>query len=274
MAITTIQERNRRGAKTVARNRHGGARETLVVCYHAVSDRWSVPWSITPSQLREQLELLVGRGYQGRTFSEAVTSDDENPKLAITFDDAWSSVLDVAYPILSALGLVATVFVVTDFADTERPLKWLGIDGAPNAPTAREVNGMTWPELAQLADHGWEIGSHTRTHPHLTELDDATLAEELRGSREACERALRRPCLSLAYPYGDFDHRVVAAAAEAGYEVAATLPAGMPEPSPLAWPRIGVYHRDSLGRFRLKVSPTLMGLRRTLAPIEHRVRAR
>jgi peptidoglycan/xylan/chitin deacetylase (PgdA/CDA1 family) len=267
-----MQERHR--GRNLARNRHGGARETLVVCYHAVSDRWSVSWSITPHQLREQLELLVGRGYQGRTFSDAVTSDDTNPKLAITFDDAWSSVLDVAYPILSTLGLVATVFVVTDFADTERPLEWLGVNGAPNPPNAREVRGMTWPELARLADQGWEIGSHTRTHPHLTELDDATLVDELRGSREACERALERPCLSLAYPYGDFDRRVVAAAADAGYEVAATLPAGVPEPSPLAWPRIGVYHKDSLRRFRLKVSPTLMGLRRALAPIEHRVRAR
>jgi peptidoglycan/xylan/chitin deacetylase (PgdA/CDA1 family) len=258
----------------VARNRHGGARETLVVCYHVVSDRWSVPWSITPRQLREQLEVLVGRGYQGRTFSDAVTSDDMDPKLAITFDDASSSVLEVAYPILSALGLVATVFVVTDFADTGRPLEFLEVDGIPNAPNTRDVRGLTWPELARLTDQGWEIGSHTRTHPHLTELDDATLAEELRGSREACERALGRPCLSLAYPYGDLDSRVLAAAAEAGYEVAATLPAGVPKPSPFAWPRIGVYHGDSLRRFRLKVSPTLMGLRRALAPLEHRVRAR
>ena len=35
---------------------------------------------------------------------------------------------------------------------------------------------MSWAELRTLADAGWEIGSHTVTHPHLTQLDDATLA--------------------------------------------------------------------------------------------------
>ena len=58
----------------------------------------------------------------------------------------------------------------------------------------------------------------------LTQLDDESLAHELRGSKQRCEEVLRRPCRTIAYPKGNFDDRVARATAEAGYEAAATLP--------------------------------------------------
>ena len=104
------------------------------------------------------------------------------------------------------------------------------------------------------------------THPPLTRLSDEELARELRESRVACERAIGRPCRSLAYPYGDFDARVTAAAEEAGYAAAAID--GLTRPRALAWPRVGVYRKDSMRQFRLKVSPTLGRIRTALGPAE------
>jgi peptidoglycan/xylan/chitin deacetylase (PgdA/CDA1 family) len=241
----------------------------LVLCYHAVSDGWNVSLAVTTEQLRDQLELLVARGYRGVTFHEAVTSPPAGRTVAITFDDGFASVLDLAFPILSSLGLVATVFVVTDFVDEGRPFDWFETTTVEES----EVRPLTWSELGELAVAGWEIGSHTRTHPRLPRLDDHSLEVELRGSREACERALDYPCRSLAYPFGDVDERVVAAARAAGYEAAAALPLGVPGSSALLWPRTGVYRKDSLRRFRLKVSPTVSRLRETLLPVEKLVRA-
>jgi peptidoglycan/xylan/chitin deacetylase (PgdA/CDA1 family) len=114
---------------------------------------------------------------------------------------------------------------------------------------------LTWDELGELAQEGWEVGSHTCSHPHLTQLPDAELAAELERSRAACEDRLARPCKSIAYPYGDVDGRVVAAAGAAGYRYGATLPeTRFKGAEPLDWPRIGIYHRDDSRRFRLKVS--------------------
>ena len=254
--------------------KHGYACRTLVLCYHSVSDTWDVPWSVTTTQLREQLALLVSRGYRAVTFSEAVTSKPTGPRMAVTFDDGFASVLELAFPILSSLDVVATIFVVTDFADHDEPLEWPGVERWRGGVHAREVRGLSWTELDELAGSGWEVGSHTRTHPRLTTLADDAVAAELRGSRAACERALGRPCRSLAYPYGDADARVVEAARDAGYTAAATLPVGVSGGTPLSWPRTGVYRRDSLRRFRLKVSPTIGRLRETLAPLETHVRAR
>jgi peptidoglycan/xylan/chitin deacetylase (PgdA/CDA1 family) len=247
--------------------------DTLVLCYHAVSDTWPADLSITQAHFRAQVELLVERGYRGCTFHDAVTSFGSGRRVAITFDDAFLSVLELAFPVLSSLDLPATVFVVTDFADGNRRLEWTGIDRWLGSAHEHDLRGLSWTQLRELAEAGWEVGSHTRTHRRLTQLSDDTLAGELRGSREACEDALGRPCRSVAYPYGDFDGRVAAAAAAAGYDAGAALPMGLSRPTALGWPRVGVYHKDSLHRFRVKVSPTVRRLRTALAPVEARLRS-
>lgn len=232
-----------------------GRGRTLVLCYHAVSERWPAPLSVRPDRLRAQLRLLLRAGYTGATFSEALLAPPAARTLAVTFDDAFRSVAELAFPILDELGLPATVFVPTEFARDARPLSWPGIDQWMGGPHAGELAALGWPELQRLARAGWEIGSHTCTHPRLTQLSDQDLEEQVTRSREACERGMQRPCRSLAYPYGDVDARVLDATRRAGYEVAAALPAGPQPESRHAWPRVGVYQRDALWRFALKVSP-------------------
>ena len=229
--------------------------DVLVLCYHAVSERWPADLAVTPGALEQQLADLLSRGYAGATFREAMEAPPARKTVAVTFDDAYRSVAELAFPILARLGLPATVFVPTDFPVAGRPMAWPGIDGWLGGPHEEELVGLSWTELEGLADAGWEVGSHTCSHPRLTQLDGTALHGELRESRAECETRLGRPCLSLAYPYGDVDARVVAAAGEAGYRFAAGLPEGRYVRSPLAWPRVGIYQADSLGRFRRQTSP-------------------
>src|SRR5215210_3808504 len=100
------------------------ASDVLILCYHAVSRTWPADLSVTPEQLERQLGRLVARGYRGATFTEALARPVRGKVLAVTFDDAYRSVLERAFPILSDLRLPATVFVPTDFAGTERPMSW------------------------------------------------------------------------------------------------------------------------------------------------------
>jgi len=191
--------------------------DVLVLCYHAVSERWPADLSITPRALEEQLELLVRRGYRGATFTDAVTSPPDGKVLAITFDDAYRSVLELGLPILERLGLPGSVFVPTDYAGSERPMSWPGIEQWCEGEFERELVPMSWEELGGLAGRGWEVGSHTCSHPHLTELDDSELDDELRGSKAVCEDRLGRRCESIAYPYGDHDLRVATHRSEAPF---------------------------------------------------------
>jgi peptidoglycan/xylan/chitin deacetylase (PgdA/CDA1 family) len=179
----------------------------------------------------------------------------------VTFDDGFRSVYDHARPILDQLGIPATVFVPTALMGQSSPMSWPGIDGWQGTPYEDQLRGMGWDELQQLRDAGWEIGSHGQTHPNLPQLGQQALGAELTGSRETLELELGEPCRTLAYPYGAHDARVRESVREAGYEAAATLRPGRPDP--LRWPRVGVYPVDSLRRFRIKVLPSVRRLRAT-----------
>jgi peptidoglycan/xylan/chitin deacetylase (PgdA/CDA1 family) len=236
---------------------------SMVLAYHAVADGFPAPLAVTPAALRDQLTLLVERGYRGVTFSELATAGGRGKLLAVTFDDAYRSVNARAAPILASLGIPGTVFAPTSYIGSEGPMSWPGIDRWLETSHARELDPMSWGELRSLAEAGWEVGSHTVTHPRLTSLDDDRLDEELRVSRDECAERIGRPCTSIAYPYGDHDDRVVEATARAGYFWGATLPARLGRTQALRWPRIGVYDSDDLRRFRLKVSPLVRLARST-----------
>jgi peptidoglycan/xylan/chitin deacetylase (PgdA/CDA1 family) len=237
------------------------ASDLLVLCYHAVSERWPAALSTTPATFAAQLELLERRGYRGVTFTEALARAPDGKTVAVTFDDAYRSVIELGEPILARLGWPATVFVPTDYAGAERPMSWPGIDHWSGGEFEAELMPMSWEELDGLAERGWEIGSHTCSHPRLTQLGEDALDQELRRSKAVCEDRLGRPCESIAYPYGDHDLRVAEAAKRAGYRAGGTLPKRLGTDDPLRWPRVGVYHVDDLRRFKAKVSPLVRRLR-------------
>lgn len=228
-------------------------RDAFVLCYHAVSPDWMTPLSVTPDRLAEHLSYLTVKGYESVTFTEAALGTDSGRYVAVTFDDGCRSVFDVARPVLDRFGVVGTVFVPTQYIGAERPMSWRGIEQWTGTPHEQELLPMSWEEAGELAEAGWEIGSHTVSHPHLTELSDERLRTELLDSRVHCERMLGSECRSLAYPYGDHDDRVVAATAAAGYEAACA--ARMESVGgALRWPRILAHEEDEPARFRRKAS--------------------
>lgn len=248
------------------RQRHRQVRDQAVVlCYHAVSNDWNSPLAVRPHDLEAQIAGLLARGFAPVGFTELVRGEPGGRKLVVTFDDGFKSVASRAFPVLDRLGVPATAFIPTALVPGDEPLHWNGIEQWLDTPQESELEPMSLEDLRGLVAAGWEIGAHSRTHPHLRELADNALAAELQGSREDCERLLGHPCLSLAYPYGDEDRRVQRAAAEAGFAAAATLTGDWRSLSPHAWPRIGVYRVDSQRRFQLKVTYGMRALRRSPA---------
>lgn len=228
--------------------------DVLVLCYHAVSPTWSATFSVTPDTLERQLSQLVRAGWRGASFTDAVLAPPAEKTLAVTFDDGFASVFEVAEPILTGLGVPGTVFAPTAFMSERQALHWQGIEAWRGTPHEHELRCMSWNDLGRLAERGWEIGSHSHNHPHLPVLTDAQLRDELRGSFEQCSSNLGCPCRSIAYPYGDVDVRVAKLAREVGYQTGACLAHSLVQLGPLLWPRVGIWHSDSDLRFRLKIS--------------------
>lgn len=246
--------------------RRAASGSALVLCYHAVSDRWPEQSCVTPAELASHLELLAGRGYRGVTFSEAVTAPPEDRVVAITFDDGFRSVFTAGLPVLRRFGFRATAFVPTGHISEGKPLAWPGFEGWLGTAHEDELSPFDWSEASALLESGWEIGSHSIDHPHLPELEDDELQRQLVESRRECEHQLGVACDSIAYPFGSTDARVIAAAGRAGYRFgAATLFERWGEVSSLHWPRVPVLRGDSRMRLRKKISPLLLRLRATAA---------
>lgn len=238
-------------------------RDVMVLCYHAVSPAWDADLSVTPESLDDQISRLLRHGWRATTFTDAVTGTAPGRVLAITFDDAFGSVARHALPILERHRAVATVFAPTAFMDGGGVLSWPGVEQWADTWFAGELHAMDWDGLRGLTAGGWEVGSHTCSHPRLTSLGDADLRRELEQSRQRCTEEIGVECRSLAFPYGDHDQRVVAATAAAGYQAAGRLSSHLRRAGRLAHPRIGIYRGDDPRRFGLKVARPMRLLRAT-----------
>lgn len=222
----------------------------LVLCYHAVSDGWPNILAVRPAAFERQVRSLLRRRFRPVTTAQAV--DGRGRLLHVTFDDAYASIAG-ALEVLERLGVPATVFAATAFADGGRPLAIPEL-AADATAYPDELRTMGWDELRSAAERGFEIGSHTSSHPHLPRLGDAELDRELRDSRTRCEDMLGRPCPYLAYPYGEHDSRVKRAAEHAGYDAAFTLHGSRERPDRYSIRRVHFYRHDSLPRATLKAS--------------------
>ena len=84
---------------------------------------------------------------------------------------------------------------------------------------------LNWEEIEDLQRRGFAIGSHTRTHPSLSQIDEAQLEFEIGGSFQDLRERLALRDITLAYPFGKAEHisaATVAMAQRAGYVCALT----------------------------------------------------
>ena len=78
---------------------------------------------------------------------------------------------------------------------------------------------MSWKEVKQLYDNGFYIGSHSHTHPMLGNLASAKeINEELEISAQRLQQHLGYRPITISYPIGSWDERVVKAAKDTGYK--------------------------------------------------------
>lgn len=206
-----------------------------ILMYHVVTAppagvAYSELW--TPKEtFRATIDLLVRSGYRGVTLGQVWKAWHGGPGLpahpiVVSFDDGYLSHVTHAKPVLRAAGWPGV----------------LNLEGKNIGP-----GGLTRRQVRTLIAAGWEVDSHTLTHPDLRTLGDAALRSELVASRELLRREFGVPVSFLCYPAGRYDARVQAAARAAGYQAATTVEPGIASPSadPFALPRIRVNGTDA-----------------------------
>ncbi len=236
------------------RNRSAAA---TFLCYHSVASEGPRYLTITAELFERQLALLRRRGLRSgdlSTLPDLAAGRACGRSVYLTFDDGFRDNHETAMPLLREYGFGAFVFVLPPLLDAGAAFEW---------PEMREdlgrfpgtMRSVTWSMLEQMKEGGFEVGSHTLSHPHLPRLGGEQLRQELWESRVAIKERLGS-CDTLAYPFGEWSEPVAAAAADCGYRFAFTLPtvSGQRDATALSIPRVNVDYRDEERRFGLKLS--------------------
>ena len=212
-----------------------GSRNAIVM-YHAVDDP-AVPGNLSVERFREDIETISER-YEIADLKTVVERPKDGRKMvALTFDDGFVGFFRNVRPVLHEYGVPATVFVTPGFLDDARRELLEARHELP-ATTGRLV--LSEDELAVLADDPLvTIGNHTRTHPHLSEIDDSALHDEIVGAKMTLERRFGVEIDRFSYPYGDYDERAVRLV-RAHHDMAVTMRPGLlAADDPMLLPRIG-----------------------------------
>lgn len=117
---------------------------------------------------------------------------------------------------------------------------------------------MNWEQVRELSSQGFEIGSHTVTHPILSRVGHEQLTLELGASKARIEAEINRECRVIAYPNGllrDADADVWSAAGAANYRVGLTLRRSLASPlRRMAIDRINVPGAESKATFESRAA--------------------
>jgi len=115
--------------------------------------------------------------------------------VVITFDDGYRDNYELAAPILAEYGVHATFFVLADMIGTDRVLPW-------EEHLRGRIAWMDWNQVRELHALGFEVGSHTLTHPNLGVVSGEAAWEEISESKKKLEDQLGVKADLFAYPFG------------------------------------------------------------------------
>ncbi len=256
------------------------AKALPVLMYHHVSPAAGLV-TVSPETFAAQMRGLAERGWRGVGLADLARFMAGEPlperSVVISFDDGYLDNWQYAHPILQETGLLACMFVVTDWLGNgaARPAQGAASGFNHKACMQAVQDGrhddvmMRWAEVeAAQAAGTFEFHSHTHTHtrwdracPSPHEKRDR-LAEDLARSRAALTAQLGSVSDHLCWPQGYFDADYIEVAQAAGFRYLHTTQAGTVESGgdPLRIPRIVT--KDRAGswlnqRLRVYQSPLL-----------------
>lgn len=226
----------------------GNHANVLIMGYHSISPDHTVV-DVEPSSFVWQIEYL-------RRYFSFVSLDDivnfsrgkkqlDRASVAITFDDGYRDLMDVAVPALQSRGIPATVFVLS------RP------ERANREELDNNKSLLSRQQVLFLRRAGWTIGCHSATHQSLISCSTRDLRKEVITAKQELERVIGEPVRYFSYPKGRVNGRVASVVKEAGFEGAVTTTHGVVSPATVVChlPRVMVDGSVSQHQFPVLVTP-------------------
>lgn len=228
---------------------------SVILNYHSIHP--SHKFATKPGDFREQMEYTASnfKVLSLHDLYEMRISKKNFPdKLAvITFDDGYEDNYEYAFPVLKNFGIKASIFLTTGFIDGE-------IDIAKRDRTYNELQPLKWEQILEMKDSGIiTFGSHTHTHPILTEISLEDAEKEIVQSKNILEDKLGESAELFAYPLGQpktFNTQIIELLKKHGFKLACSARWGHNNDTAdlFALQRIRIDACDTLSDFKDKIN--------------------
>ena len=225
------------------------AQNLTIINYHKIeTDRDFGLTTRHPSDFNDDLECLLQNGYKTVTFKDLKENKNLPDKpIIITFDDAYLSFYENALNFLLAKSMKAVVYV---------PVNYIGKTNNWDVQLFnKKYVHMNEQQLLKISNKGIEIGSHALSHRFLNHLNKEELKLELKRSKEVLEKIIYTDVLSVSYPFGRANLKVLEIAKKY-YDYGVQLLHSKKYPSSyinLSLKRINIYRTDSREFFLKKL---------------------
>lgn len=209
---------------------------------------------VSINAFQRQLDYLIRKNYQTITMDEYLDIINNKKKgkfVAITFDDGYEDNYLYAYPLLLEREMKATIYLVTNFINSNNSLPIDKDDDFTNNKP------LTWDEVREMNKNHITFGAHTLNHQFLTEINDIeVLVQEIVESKKKIEQELNIEVKSFAYPAGLYNEEIIRIVQE-HYENAVITANGRIVPlfnhNPYLIEREAISRTDNLFMFKLKL---------------------
>jgi peptidoglycan/xylan/chitin deacetylase (PgdA/CDA1 family) len=179
----------------------------IVLMYHRFGEIDYPSTNVLLAQVDAHIKILKEGNFTILPLPDIISAFENGDTLpdrtiAITIDDAFQSIYDVAWPKFREAGFPFTVFVATGLVDRGHG------------------NYMSWDQLRELQKAGVTIGNHSVSHPHLPNRDMATVRREIVDSQARLTTELGVAPSLFAYPFGEASREIAELVTELGFTAA------------------------------------------------------
>ena len=170
-----------------------------ILSYHSISND-NCPLSLKISDFEKQLIYLKKHKYETIYFDEI--NPHKKKQIIITFDDGYKDLIINCLPLLKKYNYKAICFIVSDLIGKTN--QW---DEDIDKVSTKQL--MDISEIKLWIKNGMKIGSHSKNHRKLTQIERDDMIQEVTNSKFYLENLIETTVDVFCYPYGIYDKNIV-----------------------------------------------------------------
>ncbi|MCR4942607.1 MAG: polysaccharide deacetylase family protein [Campylobacter sp.] len=175
-----------------------------IFVYHRFDDPRHKSSNISTKILRKHFDYFILNGYTVVPLSkivERLKNGEEIPKkwIALVIDDGYKSFYYRGLPVFAEYNFPFTLFVYVE------------------ASSKRYGDYMNFDQIKEVLKFG-DVQYHSYAHPHMVGLNDEKLTQDFNDGVATFEKYMGYKPKYFAYPYGEYDQKVLDKAKSFGFE--------------------------------------------------------